>query len=215
MERVLFYLRIFPGTEAEYDRLHASVPRELQDEIRASGFRNMTGFRRGTDVWYYAEAHPDRATVFATHRPKAAVAAWDQRFATIIAESTDADGRPLFYEELFHTHGGSGEGPMNRGFINIVVNPQRIDYYEDLHANPWPDMIEALADSGYRDYTGFRRGNHVVYYGEYHPDLPTVTARMATHEVNARWGQAFEGVITSITDTNGSLITALEVYHQD
>ena len=52
MERVLFYLRIFPGTEAEYDRLHAAVPPELQDEIRASGFRNMTGFRRGTDVWY-------------------------------------------------------------------------------------------------------------------------------------------------------------------
>ena len=27
MERVLFYLRIFPGTEAEYDRRHAAVRR--------------------------------------------------------------------------------------------------------------------------------------------------------------------------------------------
>jgi L-rhamnose mutarotase len=214
MERVLFYQRLFPGTEAEYDRLHTAVPHELQDAIRASGFRNMTGFRRGTDVWYYAEAHPDRATVFAAYHSKPVVAAWTQRFRTIVAESMDAEGQHLFYEELFHTDGG-GEGPMTRGFINIVVDPDRIDDYEDLHANPWPDLIEAIRESGYADYTGFRRGSHVVYYGEYHPDLPTVVARMATHEVNARWGKAFEGVITTIVNEDGTLITADEVYHQD
>jgi L-rhamnose mutarotase len=214
MERVLFYLRIFPGTEAEYDRLHAAVPQDLQDAIRASGFRNMTGFRRATDVWYYAEAHPDRATVFATHGTKAVVAAWNKRFETVIAEIADADGQPLLYEELFHTDGG-GEGPMRRGCIGLVVNPERIDRYEELHANPWPDLIEAITASGYRDYSGFRRGNHVVYYGEYHPDLPTVTATMGTYEVNTRWGEAFQGIITTITTEDGHLITADEVYHQD
>ena len=66
MERMLSYLRIFPGAEAEYDRLHAAVPQQLQDALRASGVRNLTGFRRGTDVWWYAEAHPDRASVLAT-----------------------------------------------------------------------------------------------------------------------------------------------------
>ncbi|MBX3028865.1 MAG: L-rhamnose mutarotase [Chloroflexi bacterium] len=214
MERVLFYMRIFPGTEADYDRLHVDVPQEVQDAIHESGFRNMSGFRRGTDVWYYAEAHPDRATAFASYAAKPAVAAWDQRFVSIIAEHTDAAGEPLFYEELFHTDGG-GEGPMRRGFLGLVVNPARIDYYEDLHANPWPDLIEAIAASGYRNYSGFRRGNHVVYYGEYHPDIETVSARMGTHEVNTRWGQAFEGVITRITTDDGKLITADEVYHQD
>ena len=214
MERVLFYLRIFPGTEAEYDRLHSAVPQELQDEIRASGFRDMTGFRRGTDVWYYAEADPDRATVFAKHGPKPAVAAWNKRFESIIAESADADGQPLLYEEVFYTPGG-GDGPMRRGFISLVVNPERIDRYEELHANPWPDMIEAIAAAGYRNYSGFRRGNHVVYYGEYHPDIETVTARMGQTEVNTRWGQAFEGIITTITTADGKLITADEIYHQD
>jgi L-rhamnose mutarotase len=214
MERVLFYLRIFPGTEAEYDRLHREVPKELQRDISESGFRNMTGFRRGTDVWYYAEAHPDRATVYARHDGKASVQAWGKRFETIIAESTDANGQPLFYEEVFHTD-GAGEGPMSRAFITLVVEPSRIPYYDELHANPWPDMIQAIAASGYKDYSGFRRGNHVVYYGEYHPDLPTVTAKMGTYEVNARWGKAFEGVITTIVNEDGTLITADEVYHQD
>ena len=214
MERVLFYLRIFPGTEAEYDRLHAAVPEDLQDAIRESGFRNMTGFRRGTDVWYYAEAVPDRATVFAKHGPKAGVAAWNKRFATVIAESADAAGEPLFYEQLFHTDGG-GSGPMSRGLLTLVVNPDRIPYYEQLHAEPWPDLIEAIAASGYSNYSGFRRGNHVVYYGEYFPDIDTVSARMGETEVNTRWGQAFEGVITTITTPDGKLITADEVYHQD
>ncbi|MCY7419359.1 MAG: L-rhamnose mutarotase [Chloroflexi bacterium] len=215
MERVLFYLRIFPGTEAEYDRLHAAVPQELQDEIRASGFQNMSGFRRGTDVWYYAEAVPDRATVFATHGPKAAVAAWNRRFATIIAESADASGQPLFYEELFYTGGSAGEGDMSRSLLALVVNPDRIPYYEQLHAEPWPDLIEAIATSGYSNYSGFRRGNHVVYYGEYYPDIETVSARMGKTEVNGRWGAAFEGVITTLTTADGKLITADEIYHQD
>ena len=38
---------------------------------------------------------------------------------------------------------------------------------------------------------------------------------MAEHEVNARWGTAFEGIITTITDADGNLLTADEVYHQD
>ncbi len=214
MERVLFYMRIFPGTEADYDRLHADVPQELQEAIRESGFRNMTGFRRGTDVWYHAEAYPDRATAFASYGAKPVVAAWDERFVSIIAEHTDAAGQPLFYDELFHTD-GDGEGPMTRALIGLVVNPEHIDRYEELHADPWPDLIEAITESGYRNYSGFRRGNHVVYYGEYHPDLATVSARMATYEVNARWGQAFEGIITRITTDDGALITADEVYHQD
>ncbi len=96
-----------------------------------------------------------------------------------------------------------------------MVNPERIDRYEELHASPWPDLIEAIAASGYRDYSGFRRGNNVVYYGEYHPDLPTVVSTMGTYEVNARWGEAFQGIITTITNEDGTLITADEVYHQD
>ena len=69
MERILMYIRIFPGTEAEYDRRHAEIWPELVAEIQESGIRNFTGFRRGTDVWYYGECRsrrrrrPSRSTV--------------------------------------------------------------------------------------------------------------------------------------------------------
>ncbi len=213
MERTVFYLRIFPGTEAEYDRRHREVWPELQDAIRASGMRTLTGFRRGTDVWYYAECEPDRDTVFAVHGTKDVVARWNAYFSTIIVSDPAAPG-PVFYDEVFHTDGG-GTGPSQRALISLVVEPSRIADYDDLHAHPWPDLIEAIAASGYRNYSGFRRGNHVVYYGEYHPDFDTVIARMGETDVNRRWGAAFEGIITTILGPDGRLITADEVYHQD
>ena len=64
MERALFYLRLFPGTEAEYDRRHAEIWPEQVEAIRASGVRNMSGFRRHADVWYFLEAEPDAGTAF-------------------------------------------------------------------------------------------------------------------------------------------------------
>jgi L-rhamnose mutarotase len=210
MQRTVFSVRLFPGTEEEYDRRHREVWPEVQAAIQLAGFRTMTVFRRGTDVWYYAECEPDRETAFAAYSAKPIIARWNEYLSTIIVERPG----PVSYDELFHTDGG-GEGPFERAFISLVVEPSRIADYERLHANPWPDLLEAIAASGYANYSGFRRGNHVVYYGEYHPDFDTVIARMGRTDVDRRWGEAFQGIITTITGADGRLITADEVYHQD
>ncbi|MFN8623340.1 MAG: L-rhamnose mutarotase [Chloroflexota bacterium] len=216
MERICFYLRIFPGTEAEYDRRHAEIWPELVEEIRESGIHNFSGFRRGTDVWYYAECEPDARTAFGVHGPKPANQRWNRYFRDVIAQITTDAGDLIVLDEVFHTNEGPKlDGRMTRGFLTLVIDPERSDEYEALHANPWPDMIDAIAKAGFRNYSGFRRGAQVVYYGEYHPDMATVFGRMAGFEVNDRWGKAFEGIITKITNEDGSLITAQEIYHQD
>ena len=215
MERTLFYLRLFPGTEAEYDRRHAAIWPDLADEIRESGLRNMSGFRRGTDVWYYLEAEPDTATAFAVHGPKPANQRWNHYFRNVIAEIATPDGELLRYREVFHSDGPQLDGPYTRGLFGLVIDPDRADDYDDLHANAWPDLRAAIEETGFRKYTGFRRGAHVVYYGEFYPDMDTAFARIGETEVNARWGKAFEGIITTITDENGRLITADEIFHQD
>ena len=216
MERALFYLRLYPGTEAEYDRRHTEVWPELVAEIRESGIHNFTGFRRGTDVWYYGEYEPDARTAFATLGPKPANQRWNRYFRDVIAQISTDSGDLIFFDEVFHTNEGPRlEGPMVRGLLTLVIDPERADEYEALHAEPWPDLIEGIAAAGFRNYSGFRRGANVVYYGEYHPDMERVFGRMAGMEVNARWGKAFEGIITTITMPDGSLITANEIYHQD
>ena len=74
-------------------------------------------------------------------------------------------------------------------------------------------MLEAIADAGYRDYSGFRRGAHVVYVGRYYPDFDTVIERINATDVATRWGEALKDAITTITDAEGRNITAHEVYH--
>ena len=217
VDRAVFYLRIFPGTEAEYDRRHAEIWPELVDEIRESGLRNFSGFRRGTDVWYYTEVAPGMTVeeAFAVHGPKPANQRWNHYFRDVIAQITDDAGGLIWYDKVFESDGPPLEGPFERGFFGLVIDPERAADYEALHANPWPDLMEAIEASGFRRYQGFRRGAHVVYYGEFYPDMATVFGRMGQTEVNGRWGQAFEGIITKITDEAGNLITADEIYHQD
>lgn len=215
MERALFYLRLFPGTEAEYDRRHQSIWPELAAEIRESGLRNMSGFRRGTDVWYYVQAEPDRTAAFDVHGPKPKNQEWGRYFRDVIAEIRAADGGLIWYDEVFHAGGDALPGPMSRGLFSLVIDAERAPEYEALHADPWPEMMAAIHDAGFRNYSGFRRGGSVVYYGEYYPDMATVFGRIGQTEVNARWGEAFAGIITTITDAAGNLLLADEVYHQD
>jgi L-rhamnose mutarotase len=215
MERALFYLRLFPGTEAEYDRRHAAIWPELADEIRGSGLHNMTGFRRGTDVWYYVEAEPDKKAAFEVHGPKPKNQEWGRYFRNVIAEITGPDGGLIWYDEVFHAGGDPLPGPMKRGFIHITIDPERADDYDHIHANAWPDMMAAIEATGFRNYSGFRRGASVVYYGEFYPDMDTAFGKIAGMEVNDRWGKAFEGIITTIVDGDGNLVRVDEIFHQD
>ena len=154
-------------------------------------------------------------TAFAAHGPKPGNQRWNHYFRDIIAQITDDSGELLWYDEVFHSDGPRLDGPFERALFGLVIDPDRAADYEALHAAPWPDLIEAIEASGFRNYTGFRRGAHVVYYGEYYPDMATVFGKMGSTDVNARWGQAFEGIITRITDADGNLFTADEIYHQD
>jgi L-rhamnose mutarotase len=104
---------------------------------------------------------------------------------------------------------------MRRGLFSLAIDPERATQYDAIHADPWPDLMIAIHDAGFSNYSGFRRGAHVVYYGEFYPDVNTVFGRIGQTEVNTRWGRAFEGIIATIVGADGRPITADEVFHQD
>lgn len=214
MERTCFYRRLFPGTENEFDRRMAEIAVAVVAAIRRSGLRNLTAFRRGTDAWTYAECEPDVPSALAAYLADAAIAGWHASLATVVAEMTALDGRLLTYREVFHANAG-GAGPFERGMFGLVVAPERIAEYDARHADPWPEMMSALDASGFHNYSGFRRGSHVVYYGEFYPDMATAVAAIGATDVNRRWSKAFDGIITTITDEEGALITPREVLHLD
>jgi len=180
-----------------------------------SGLSNVLGFRRGTDVWWYAQAEPDRDSAFARVGKGVVNKRWGHQFRDVIAEIEAPEGGLIWYDEVFHTDAPAPDGPWERGCFSLVIDPRSATYYDNLHANPWPEMIEAIAEAGYRDYTGFRRGAHVVYVGRYYPEFATVIDRINATEVAARWGDAFKDVITTFTGPDGRNLTAEEMYHQD
>lgn len=85
--------------------------------------------------------------------------------------------------------------------------------YERRHEEIWPEMREAVAAAGYTNYTLFRRGTTVIGYAECVPDVPTVMQHMASFPVTRRWNESMRGLIKTLTDTDGALVCALELWH--
>jgi L-rhamnose mutarotase len=67
------------------------------------------------------------------------------------------------------------------------VDPRHLDVYRERHAAVWPDMLAALRDAGWANYSLFLTdGGLLVGYFEA-DDRDRAQARMAATEVNARW----------------------------
>jgi len=104
---------------------------------------------------------------------------------------------------------------MERLCFVIHLVPGAEAEYERRHDKLWEDMREALVESGFRNYSLFRRGSDVIGYAECVPDVATVLAKMGATEVNARWGESFTEIIASMTDDTGGLISYSQVWHLD
>jgi len=76
---------------------------------------------------------------------------------------------------------------MERVWFLLKVKPERLGEYKERHKAVWPDMLEALRETGWHNYSLFLRedGLLVGYFGT--PDYQGAMAGMAKREVNLRW----------------------------
>ena len=76
---------------------------------------------------------------------------------------------------------------MTRYCFTAQVEPRHLDRYRECHAAVWPDMLAALRDAGWRNYSLFltETGLLIGYFEADDKDL--AQARMAATEVNTRW----------------------------
>ena len=76
---------------------------------------------------------------------------------------------------------------MRRFCFQLRVKPERLDDYRRHHRRVWPDMLEALRDTGWRNYSLFLRDDGLLI-GYFEADDPSSTmARMRQTAVDARW----------------------------
>ncbi|MEV4686204.1 L-rhamnose mutarotase [Microbacterium sp. LWH3-1.2] len=70
----------------------------------------------------------------------------------------------------------------------MQVKSERVAEYLTVHEDIWPDMLEALRETGWTNFSLFlrRRDGLVVGYVET-ADYALATSAMARREVNTRW----------------------------
>lgn len=76
---------------------------------------------------------------------------------------------------------------MQRVCFRLQVKTEHLDAYRAAHAEVWPDMLTALHETGWRNYSLFL-GDDGLLIGYFETaDLQAARDGMAATAVNARW----------------------------
>ncbi|GAA1624406.1 L-rhamnose mutarotase [Actinoplanes couchii] len=104
---------------------------------------------------------------------------------------------------------------MTHVCFTLQVDPAKLDAYREVHAAVWPDMLEALHETGWRDYRLYLRGDGLLVGTLVTDDFVGAQAAMARTEVNARWQAAmaeFFPVLGDARPDEGMLVLD-QVFH--
>jgi L-rhamnose mutarotase len=106
---------------------------------------------------------------------------------------------------------------MHRVAFLLKVKPEMMDEYKRRHKEVWPEMLAALRETGWRNYSLFMREDGTLFGYLETPDFDAARAGMAAKEVNARWqaemGPFFEQLGGRRPDEG--LLVLGEVFHTD
>lgn len=100
---------------------------------------------------------------------------------------------------------------MQRIGFRLKVRPDRLAQYREAHRNVWPEMLQALRETGWHNYSLFLDENDGTLFGYVEtPDFEKALAGMATREVNARWQAAMKPLFEAIDANPDEAMRPLE-----
>ncbi len=104
---------------------------------------------------------------------------------------------------------------MQRICFVLHVKPDRVGEYRQRHRAVWPEMRQALHDTGWRNYSLFLRPDGTLIGYLECEDFEASRAAMAEKGVNTRWqaqmGDLFDGTIAP----DEAMRPIEEVFHLD
>ena len=105
---------------------------------------------------------------------------------------------------------------MKRVCFLLQVKPDRLEEYKRRHHQVWPEMLEALRETGWHNYSLFLRDDGLLVGYVETPDRQAALDGMASKEVNARW----QTQMADFFDTGGehadrAMMPLQEVFHLD
>ena len=102
---------------------------------------------------------------------------------------------------------------MERVCFLLRVRPDRIEEYRERHRAVWPEMLDALREAGWRNYSLFLRPDGLLIGYLETDDFEAAQRAMARTEVNDRWQREMASFFGHRADTE--LVQLEEVFHLD
>jgi L-rhamnose mutarotase len=99
----------------------------------------------------------------------------------------------------------------------LKVRAERMEEYKERHARVWPEMLDALRETGWRNYSLFLRPDGLLVGYLETPDFAAACAGMKNHPVNARWQAEMAPFFESLTEgaADDNMVPLAEVFHLD
>ena len=106
---------------------------------------------------------------------------------------------------------------MERVCFLLQVKKDRLEEYKAYHKEVWPEMLDALRQTGWHNYSLFLRDDGLLVGYLETPDFRKAVANMQDKEVNKRWQKLmapfFENAGAKKADE--SMVPLEEVFHLD
>ena len=103
------------------------------------------------------------------------------------------------------------------GFL-LKVRQEKVAEYMKHHENVWQEMLQALRDSGWHNYSLFIRDDGLLFgYFETEESLAAAQAKMAEKEINTRWQEFMAPYFESPNNARPDemFLELTEIFHLD
>jgi L-rhamnose mutarotase len=108
------------------------------------------------------------------------------------------------------------EHAMNRVGFQFKVRQDRLAEYKEHHKHVWPEMLDALRETGWHNYSLFMRADGLIFgYFETEESLAVAQAKMAGKEVNTRWQEFMSDFMDANARPDETFVELEEYFHLD
>ncbi len=106
---------------------------------------------------------------------------------------------------------------MERACFLLKVKQDRLDEYKERHKAVWPEMLAALRETGWHNYSLFLRDDGLLVGYLETPDFQAALDGMARQEINERWQREMAPFFENLEGRrpDEGLLRLDEVFHLD
>ena len=105
---------------------------------------------------------------------------------------------------------------MERVCFLLQVRPECLAEYKERHRSVWPEMREALASTGWRNYSLFLRDDGLLVGYLETPSFERALKEMAALKVNERWQNEMKPFFVGLAGrADEGMMRLEEVFHLD